>query len=98
VTVGERRLADFETLALQAVEHGGLACRLASGLLCLRFLRRLAGERAACRRLSVGPGGLDFRFDAQFRSDASSARTQGRFEDFIIETAEHVDDMTNMDL
>lgn len=42
--------------------------------------------------------GLDFRFDTRFRADASSARARGRFEEFISETANHVDAITNMDI
>jgi hypothetical protein len=42
--------------------------------------------------------GLDFRFDMRFRADASSARAQGRFEEFISETADYVDAITNMDI
>ena len=42
--------------------------------------------------------GLDFRFDAQFRADASAARSQGRFEKFLSDTDERVDDLMNMDI
>ncbi|HEX3958319.1 MAG TPA: hypothetical protein VHZ03_17110 [Trebonia sp.] len=42
--------------------------------------------------------GLDFRFDAQFRADVSSARSQGRYETFLSDTAEYVDDLMNMDI
>ena len=41
---------------------------------------------------------LDFRFDAQFRADASSARSQGRYETFLSDTAEYVDALMNMDI
>jgi hypothetical protein len=41
---------------------------------------------------------LAFRFDAQFRADASAARSQGRFEKFLSDTDEHVDDLMNMDI
>ena len=41
---------------------------------------------------------LDFRFDAQFRADVSSARSQGRFETFLSDTAEYVDALMNMDI
>jgi hypothetical protein len=40
--------------------------------------------------------GLDFRFDAKFRADASAARSQGRFEKFLSDTDEEVDDLMNM--
>jgi hypothetical protein len=42
--------------------------------------------------------GLDFRFDAQFRADVSSARGQGRYETFLSDTAEYVDALMNMDI
>jgi len=42
--------------------------------------------------------GLAFRFDAQFRADAAAARGQGRFEKFLTDTSEHVDDLMNMDI
>ena len=42
--------------------------------------------------------GLDFRFDAQFRADASAARSQGRFEKFLSDADEDVDDLMNMDI
>ena len=42
--------------------------------------------------------GLDFRFGAQFRADASAARSQGRFEKFLSDTANYVDALMNMDI
>jgi hypothetical protein len=42
--------------------------------------------------------GLDFRFDAQFRAAAAAARSGGRFERFLSDSAEYVDALTNMDV
>lgn len=42
--------------------------------------------------------GLSFRFDKRFRAAASSARAHGQFEEFISETADHVDAIMNMDI
>ena len=42
--------------------------------------------------------GLNFRFDAQFRAEVSSARSQGRYETFLSDTAEYVDALMNMDI
>ena len=57
--------------------------RAATSPLC--FLRQAAS--AAPRWVLAG---LDFRFDAQFRADASAARSQGRFEKFLSDTADYV--------
>jgi hypothetical protein len=42
--------------------------------------------------------GLDFRFDARFRGATSSARSRGRFEEFLGDSADHVDALMNMDM
>ena len=42
--------------------------------------------------------GLGFRFDAQFRAAASTARNEGRFEEFLSDADEHLDALMNMDI
>lgn len=41
--------------------------------------------------------GLDYRFDADFRAEASAARRDGRFEQFVEETDYYVDRLLNME-
>lgn len=42
--------------------------------------------------------GLDFCLDAQFLAVVSSARSQGRYETLLSDTAEYVDALMNMDI
>lgn len=42
--------------------------------------------------------GLDFRFDAKFRTEIADARSQGRFDEFLSATSEYVDALMNMDI
>lgn len=42
--------------------------------------------------------GLDFQFDAQFRANMATARTQGRFEEFLDEQAQYVDAVMNWEI
>ena len=51
------------------------------------------------RKIVVGAAVMaHIRLDAQFRADVSSARSQGRYETFLSDTAEYVDALMNMDI